>query len=191
MSNVIEYSSKSVAVRGFKRAYGEKLEADKFIAKGDNGKFGFDKDAADAALGMADMSEADQDLKFTCGHVNCPDCGIHLSNGISDFEGMIDIHGSEKAAFEKGQKHEWMCLGCGGEWGEPIVVKGSKGSKAPTRHYENKSTIDGAVNFCHALFNELPAGTRRKDAIQAAVDKGVAFYTARTQYQKWFKGQAK
>lgn len=185
MSNIVEYSSKATAVRGFVRAYGEQLDAAKFVVKGDNGKFGYDKDAADAALGMAGLSEDDQELKFNYGHVNCPHCGIHLSNGVTDFDGMVDCHGSEAAAY-KLMKHEWMCLGCNGEWGAEIEAPKSKGSKAPTRHYENRSTIDGAVAKSHEIYNANP-DARRKDAIQLAVDAGIAFYTARTQYQKWFK----
>src|SRR5262249_49699245 len=124
-------------------------------------------------------------LILACGHANCPHCDIHLSNGLSDFEGMEERHGSEREAY-KHQKHEWACLACGGEWGKAIEIKNTKARKEPTRHYINKSTVEGAVAFCHALFSGLPENTRRKDAIQIAVDKGVAFYTARTQYQKWY-----
>lgn len=45
----------------------------------------------------------------------------------------------------------------------------------------------GAVARAHAVFGALPAGTQRKAAIAAAVDAGIAFYTARTQYQAWRK----
>lgn len=186
MSKIVEYSSKSTAVRGFVRAYGEKLEADKFVVKGDNGKFGYDKDAADAALGVAGMSEADQAMVLDYGHANCPHCGIHLSNGVSDYDGMVDLHG-EKKAYEL-QKTEWACMACWAAWGAEIEAPKSKGSKQPTRHYVNKSTVDGAVAKSHEIFNANPEA-RRKDAIQLAVDAGIAFYTARTQYQKWFKGR--
>lgn len=186
MSNVIEYSSKSTAVRGFVRAYGEKLEADKYVVKGDAGKWGYDKDAADAALGFTGLSEDDQDLVFTYGHHECPSCKIHLSNGVSDYDGMVDRHG-EKGAYAH-QQREWACMACGHQWGDEIEAPKSKGSKQPTRHYVNKSTVDGAVARSHEIFNANP-DARRKDAIQLAVDAGIAFYTARTQYQKWFKAQ--
>jgi hypothetical protein len=46
-----------------------------------------------------------------------------------------------------------------------------------------RSVSRGVVSKAHALFATLPAGTARKDAIAAAVAQGIAFYTARTQYQ--------
>lgn len=50
-----------------------------------------------------------------------------------------------------------------------------------------RSVSKGVVGKAHALFATLPAGTTRKDAIAAAVNNGIAFYTARTQYQAWQK----
>lgn len=54
------------------------------------------------------------------------------------------------------------------------------------------STIEGGVvAYCHTLFDELhKAGTeRRKDYIVAAVEDGVNYHTASTQYQLWTKGK--
>lgn len=132
----------------------------------------------------------DLDNVQACGYSHCPHCGIHLSNGVCDFDSMVDTHGSEREAL-KIMSHEWTCLGCNGEWGPQ--VKGSKGRGAPTRHYTNKSDAElkaqgGAVKVCWDLFLEQP-DLKRKDAIAAAVAKGVAFYTARTQYQKFFQAQ--
>lgn len=189
MSKIVEYSSKATALRGITRAgITDKAQASSMIAQLESGKWGFDEDAVALALGInPELNDADQDLQFNCGHVNCPHCGIHLSNGLSDYDGMVDRFG-DKGAYEK-QKHEWMCLGCNGEWGDPITPPAAKGVRsAPTRHYVNKSTVEGAVALCHDLFSKNPE-LRRKDAIQLAVDAGVAFYTARTQYQKWFKGR--
>jgi hypothetical protein len=50
-----------------------------------------------------------------------------------------------------------------------------------------RSMSGGAVALSHQLFAKLPAGTPRKDAIALAVGHGIAFYTARTQYQRWAK----
>lgn len=50
---------------------------------------------------------------------NCPHCGIHLSNGLMDFDTLADDQGVRKAL--EGQKHYWSCMGCGGEWGEEMV----------------------------------------------------------------------
>lgn len=50
-----------------------------------------------------------------------------------------------------------------------------------------RSVSKGVVGKAHKLFASLPAGTTRKDAIDAAVAQGIAFYTARTQYQRFQK----
>ena len=50
-----------------------------------------------------------------------------------------------------------------------------------------RSVSRGVVGKAHQLFATLPAGTQRKDAIAAAVASGIAFYTARTQYQRFSK----
>lgn len=186
MSNIIEYSSKATAVRGLKRAGCPDDRINEFLNK-DGAKFNFDKDALDAALGLANVSEEDENLILTCGHAKCPSCGIHLSNGLMDFDSLADQKG-EKEAF-KLQTHEWSCMGCNAEWGAEIdAPKGAKGRKEPIRHYSNKSTIEGAVSASWDYFDSKPE-QRRKDAIAGAVEIGITYYTARTQYQKWFKAR--
>lgn len=215
MSNIVEYSSKSTAARGLERAGVAKADADGFLFKAESGKWAFDQDKVSAALAKAQQGdgtvsqgaakgdvegsamtasaaeqmsqdEIDADLAETCGYSHCPSCGIHLSNGLMDFDSLEDQVGAKKA-YEM-QKHAWSCMGCNAEWGDEIAAPTSKGRKEPTRHYVNKSTVDGAVAKCHELFSANP-DLRRKDAIQLAVNAGIAFYTARTQYQKWFKAQ--
>ncbi|AIM40595.1 hypothetical protein [Vibrio phage VpKK5] len=44
----------------------------------------------------------------------------------------------------------------------------------------------GAVAALWVLFATQPAGTRRKDAIEAAVAQGFNYNTARTQFQRFF-----
>jgi len=143
-----------------------------------------------SALEQMTADEIDADLIEMCGHAECPACSVHLSNGVSDFDGMEERHGSQREAL-KHQKHEWACLGCGAEWGAEIKPAGrsaGKAKSAPSRHYLERSTVEGAVGIVWALCAEMPdAG--RKEVIAAAVEKGVAFNTARTQYQKWFKAQ--
>ena len=217
MANIVEYSSKSVAVRGIARmGMTDKAQAETFVTKNDAGKFLVDADAVNEALAAAqrgdevvagadkgDVSdiaiktsesaleqmtqdELDADLAATCGYSECPSCGIHLSNGIISFDELADQRGAKEA--HACQKHEWSCLGCNAEWGKEIEAPKGKAKAEPTRHYVNKSTVDGAVALSHEIYNANP-DARRKDAIQLAVDAGIAFYTARTQYQKWFKAQ--
>lgn len=192
MSDFVGYSSKATAVRGLTRHLGTaarnnpNLDLIGLLDQVD-GKWGFSPSKADAAVNLDAKSAEDENLVLTCGHSHCPHCGTHLSNGLMDYDSLVDQRG-EKDAYAA-QKHEWACLGCNGEWGDEIPApKGTKSRSTPTRHYENKSSVDGAVKVCWDLFDANP-DARRKDAIQAAVDKGVAFYTARTQYQKWFKAK--
>jgi hypothetical protein len=188
MSKIVEYSSKSTALRGIERVgLTDKAKALELVSQLPSGKWGFDHDAVLRVMGInPELDEADQDLQFEVGHVNCPGCGIHLSNGVSDYDGMVDRYG-EKKAYEM-QQHEWACLGCGHQWGDAIEAPKSKGRKEPTRSYIGKSTVEGAVSLSHSIFDANP-DARRKDAIQLAVDAGITFYTARTQYQKWFKAR--
>lgn len=216
MSKIVEYSSKSTALRGIERAGIDKADAPKFLFQSESGKWAFDQAAVTEAIAASKrgtevvegtdkgdvteiaavttasaaeqmtQDEIDADLAETCGYSHCPKCGIHLSNGLLDFDTLEDQHGPKKA-YEM-QKHAWSCMGCNAEWGDPITPPSGKARKEPTRHYVNKSTVDGAVALCHELFSANP-DLRRKDAIKLAEEAGVAFYTARTQYQKWFKGR--
>lgn len=51
-----------------------------------------------------------------------------------------------------------------------------------------ESTIKSPCYVVWCLADEM-TGARRKDVIAAAVAKGVAFYTARTQYQLWLSSK--
>lgn len=53
---------------------------------------------------------------------------------------------------------------------------------------KRKSEIDDPCQFVWEMADKMQ-GQRRKDIIQHCVDCGVAFYTARTQYQSWFKSK--
>src|SRR5882724_86576 len=55
-----------------------------------------------------------------------------------------------------------------------------------------RSTIANPVNFVHELADAMvkrDPTVRRKDVIEAAINAGVAGYTARTQYQDWYKNR--
>jgi len=191
MSTFTGYSNKASAVRGLTRHLGVALrnrpdfDLNSLIEQVD-GRYGFYADKADAAVGLAETTEEDENLILTCGHSHCPSCEIHLSNGLMDFDSLADQLGEKEA--RKQQKHEWACMGCGHEWGKEVAPATSKGRKEPTRHYSNRSTVEGAVNVSHEIYNSMP-DARRKDASAAAVEAGVTFYTARTQYQKWYKAR--
>jgi hypothetical protein len=80
----------------------------------------------------------------------------------------------------------------------PTTVKGMKAAKrqakaapvattAKTQVPEGalrKSTVQNPVERAWQIFDETRE-MRRKDVIQKCLDSGIAFYTARTQYQVW------
>lgn len=74
------------------------------------------------------------------------------------------------------------------EVAEPVVSKVSRPTLkgVPMRR---ASTMPGAVAKAHELFGSYAeqAGENmtRKGAIAYAVEQGIAFFTARTQYQRW------
>jgi hypothetical protein len=47
----------------------------------------------------------------------------------------------------------------------------------------------GAVARCWQMYDALPSGTSRRDAVAKAVDAGIAYNTAATQYQRWSKAK--
>lgn len=52
-----------------------------------------------------------------------------------------------------------------------------------------RSIVAGACSKVWTIASQMP-GARRKDVVAAAVAQGIAFYTARTQYQAWHSAQA-
>lgn len=48
------------------------------------------------------------------GFTHCPHCGVHHSNGFCTNEDIIDQGG------EPNKTHEYVCLGCGGEFGPEL-----------------------------------------------------------------------
>jgi uncharacterized protein (DUF779 family) len=52
----------------------------------------------------------------------------------------------------------------------------------------NASTVESPVKRVWAIADSMP-DAKRKDVIAACVEQGIAFYTARTQYQKWKQNQ--
>lgn len=70
------------------------------------------------------------------------------------------------------------------------TTPGGKTDRWPDR--QKKSRISNPVQFVWALAEEMIKAdptARRKDIINAAIDAGVAGYTARTQYQAWYTAQ--
>ena len=156
------YSSKANARRAAKSA---KLDLDTLdFEKGEDGKF-FWKEKLNAE---------DKFLLEAYGEVNCPGCGVHLSNGAQ-------THSNLRADDKPGcEEFENVCLACDHEFGPAI-------KKHPKRVVKNHSSVTNPCLLVHNICDEMcgQPGIKRKDVIAACVEQGVAYYTARTQYQNW------
>lgn len=191
MSEFSGYSSKAAAVRGLGRFLGTAsrdnpdLDVASVIEQRD-GKWGFDHVKANALVGIT--PDMDEQLKLGCGHVHCPHCGIHLSNGLGDYDGLVDRHGEAKAYTM--QKHEWSCLGCNGEWGAEIPAPAKRSANKTGRRYENRaaSTVEKPSEIVFRLADAEPEGAR-KDIVAKAVAEGVTVNTANAAYQHWRKAR--
>lgn len=68
-----------------------------------------------------------------------------------------------------------------------IPVEVEKPAKVATTHeIKNESTTALPCKSVWAIADEMK-GARRKDVIAACVEKGIAYNTARTQYQQWYQ----
>lgn len=193
MSQFRDYSSKAVAVRGVGRFLGvaarnaPDLDMVSLIEQVD-GRWGFYEDKANAAVGLGGLDEQDHDLKLNYGHVNCPSCGVHLSNGVGDYDGMVNLHGEAKARTM--QTTEWMCLGCNHGFGAEIPAPVKRSANKTGRRYENRasSTVEKPSEIVFRLADAEPTGTR-KDIVAKAVAEGVTVNTANAAYQHWRKAR--
>lgn len=151
------------------------------------GQFGGDQVLAEEYEPSEEAIAAELDKEFIerCGFAYCPDCGIHLENGLLHFGDIVERAGSPEKAFEQ-QKKEWSCMACNAEFGEDIIV-GPAAEEAPKL---NKSTADRPCTLVWNIADAMP-GAKRKEVIEACVKAGVAYYTARTQYQQWKSLQPK
>ncbi len=118
------------------------------------------------------------------GLTHCPVCGTHLSNGVGEHGQEVNGKPVKHAGFK------YCCLACGAEFGPAIKGKTEKALKAKVepKHIENRSTVKKPCRLVWDLADAM-IGASRKDVIAAAEAKGVAYYTARTQYQLWTQVQ--
>jgi len=116
----------------------------------------------------------------------CPHCGVCLDNGIGQHLQEVNDY------LVKHEKYEYACLSCGGEFGPAIAVATKKltqpkpvGAVKPMLH---ESSIERPCKRVWAIADEMFAANpqmKRKDVLARCVAEGIAFYTARTQYQQW------
>lgn len=74
---------------------------------------------------------------------------------------------------------------------EPPPAPVAKGTKTETK--PSKSTVEKPTKAVWAIADEMkkanPKATR-KEIVEECVRRGIAFYTARTQYQRWAKSKS-
>lgn len=193
MSQFRDYANKATAVRGLGRFLGVNsrnnpdLDVASLIETRD-GRYGFDEDKALAAVGLGGLDETDQEMKTNYGHVNCPECGVHLTNGVEEYDALADEKG-EKAAYSQMQ-HEFACMGCGHQFGKAIDKPKARARGTTGRRYENRATsdVEKPSEIVWAIADADPKAAR-KDIVAAAVAKGVTVNTANAAYQHWRKAR--
>lgn len=80
------------------------------------------------------------------------------------------------------------CHNCGWEHKAPVQEKPAKkpAKQIPQTHKSDaEKPCKLTWDIAEKMIAENPAA-KRKDIIESCVEAGVAFYTARTQYQQWF-----
>lgn len=102
---------------------------------------------------------------------DCPSCGIGLSNGLLHFNSYEEANQELPNGVDGDTVREFGCMACGHEWGAT---------------YTKKSRQKGAVAAVWEIC-EANKDLSRKDVVGICVSHGINFYTARTQYQAWFK----
>lgn len=122
--------------------------------------------------------------------VHCPSCGVHLENGMWTFEeAMAERDDKGTDAFKKEMfSHEFWCMGCDHEFGEEREIPAPEKKAAPKTTRGPNAVKSAVANPCKQVWDiaENMKGSKRKEILQACVDAGIAFNTARTQYQRYF-----
>ncbi len=91
----------------------------------------------------------------------------------------VAAYGDEPPAFAEPAPASEPQLPAASEQAEPAPAPASRGPRA-------KSEQKGSVALVHKICTELaPLALKRSEVIQRCVAQGVAFNTARTQYQRW------
>lgn len=135
MSNVTTYSNKSNARRAARKVFADDNLFE--LVQNDAGRWYFEGVNAEVA----------DETPVAGGLVYCPHCGVHLSNGYTTH---VD---------DKELEHEFCCLGCEGQFGEPVSRveakpkgKGLKIQKDREERNGIKRPSEGGK--CAAVWNE-------------------------------------
>lgn len=116
------------------------------------------------------------------GFSRCPSCDIHLSNGVGEHMQIVNKEPVKHEAFQ------YECLGCGHEFG-PAINLGDAMANAtmmPAGPRPRLSSCEKPTKKVWHIADSMPKASR-KDVMAECVRQGIAYGTARTQYQAWFK----
>lgn len=159
---VDDYSSKATAKRGAKRKFGDDWEKHYTVEQ--------EGDRWVIKPIPKPKPKAPATTSGKCPHKNqvdymCPECGAHIGKECSDC-GKVRL-------YKKGHPHLDTCS----KFVKPAPIK-------------RVSDIESPCHFVWDTADTMSAkGATRKQIIDACLAAGVAFYTARTQYQLWFKAK--
>lgn len=146
------------------------------------------------------------------GSVECPHCGIHLSNGV--------LHDGDETGEGRGKVirlgHEFQCMACGKDFGEPVAAlkqvapaadrhTGSGVKIEKNRVTQNGITMPSIGGKCRAVWDaisallaELEEGKQvtAKMVKDLAADEGWNANNASIEFYRWrkfhgFTGRAK
>lgn len=134
------YSTKAAAKKGAKR---QELNIDNLeFMQNEEGRWYW-----------IDGAEADKELVEQFGTAHCPHCDIHLSNGVQDFENMLDL--SQQGQDIEPITHEFLCLGCGEEFGEEreLPTKGTGIKIEKDRPEQNGVVRPSEGGKCRAIWD--------------------------------------
>jgi hypothetical protein len=117
--------------------------------------------------------------------VNCPHCGIHLSNGVTTYEDLRSDKSNHNVDLSD-MTHEYMCLGCCGYFGpelkarkaavptgkaRPAMAESLKLDRRIT-HVETGIVYENACRVWKAGLVSASQGDRLSAALYSAAKKG-------------------
>lgn len=164
------YNSKSSARRALKAIGAFAADAADTLIKEVNGKFAFDEDEANRIQAEADaqMDAATPEL------TEIADGGLEAQSA-----------GPEEQETSDGEDdHPEMNQGDAVANNLAVADATPAGQKVIKRQSETERPCKTVFHLAdHCIANGM---TKRVDIIQYCVDHGIAYYTARTQYQNWY-----
>ena len=136
------------------------------------------------AEALAESGETLADLveERVPGFSHCPSCDIDLSNGVIQDGDCVEDKPIRHQAFQ------YECMGCGHEFG-PAIHLGDAMANAtmmPAGPRPRLSSCEKPTKKVWHIADSMPKASR-KDVMAECVRQGIAYGTARTQYQAWFK----